>query len=60
MLQCWTEHPEDRFSFSELVSKLTPAQQKIYIDFDELSPNYVFPPTIEQTKNNVNGFISKN
>lgn len=50
MLQCWSEKAEDRPSFSELVTKLEPQQQKIYIDFDELGPDYVFPPTDEKVE----------
>ncbi|XP_059609508.1 platelet-derived growth factor receptor beta-like isoform X2 [Phlebotomus argentipes] len=51
MLQCWQEHPEDRPTFDELVAKLEPPQQKIYIDFNDLGPDYVFPPISEEANN---------
>ncbi|XP_055683912.1 receptor-type tyrosine-protein kinase FLT3 isoform X2 [Lutzomyia longipalpis] len=51
MLQCWRERPEDRPSFEELVAKLEPPQQKIYIDFNDLGPDYVFPPITEEANN---------
>lgn len=51
MLECWNEHPEARPSFKQIVSRLDPNKSKIYIDFDELSPTYVFPPTCEEHKN---------
>lgn len=44
MMQCWHENPDERPDFKNLVKRLEPAQQKIYIDFEELDPNYVFPP----------------
>ncbi len=52
MLECWAERPEDRPSFKEILNKLDPTKAKIYIDFDELSPTYVFPPTCENIKAN--------
>lgn len=54
MLQSWSETPETRPSFAQLVMKLEPQQQKIYIDFDELGPDYVFPPTAEKSDENLN------
>lgn len=47
MKHCWTENPEDRPYFSDIVAKLEPAHQRIYVDFNDLGPNYVFPPTTE-------------
>uniref|UniRef100_A0A1L8DJG6 Protein kinase domain-containing protein n=1 Tax=Nyssomyia neivai TaxID=330878 RepID=A0A1L8DJG6_9DIPT len=51
MLDCWQDCPEDRPSFNDLVTKLEPQQQKIYIDFDDLGPDYVFPPISEGANN---------
>lgn len=50
MLQCWSENPQDRPNFSDIVTKLEPAHQKIYVDFNDLGPNYVFPPMNEEFK----------
>ena len=52
MLQCWCESPDDRPEFHEILTKLEPSHNKIYVDFSELSSDYVFPPTMEQLKNN--------
>lgn len=52
MLQCWNENPDDRPEFANIVQTLEPAHQKIYVDFNDLSSDYVFPPTIEQLQNN--------
>lgn len=52
MLQCWSEKREDRPDFVEIVSHLEQSNQKIYVDFSELSSDYVFPPTKEQLQNN--------
>lgn len=46
MLKCWAESPSDRPSFEEILTKLEPKQQT-YLDFNEIDPNYVFPPTID-------------
>lgn len=48
MKQCWAESSEDRPHFHDIVAKLEPANQRIYVDFNELGPNYVFPPTAEE------------
>lgn len=52
MLQCWNDSPDDRPEFANIVQTLEPAHQKIYVDFNDLSSDYVFPPTIEQLQNN--------
>ncbi|KAJ8973077.1 hypothetical protein NQ317_002293 [Molorchus minor] len=44
MLKCWSENSDERPSFSELVELLDVKKQKVYVDFDQLSPKYVFPP----------------
>lgn len=52
MLHCWAHLANDRPTFAEILSKLEPVHQKIYVDFSDLSSDYVFPPTKEQIKNN--------
>ncbi|CAO1368945.1 unnamed protein product [Diamesa hyperborea] len=59
MSQCWAADPDDRPSFSDINKKLDPNRRKIYIDFSELSPNYVFPPTSDDFKNNAGKTITK-
>lgn len=38
MTECWSENPQDRPTFAEIVDKLT-VQQQLYVDLD-----CVFPP----------------
>lgn len=47
MRQCWLECPRDRPFFSEIVQKLesTDNDEQIYVSFDDIASNYVFPPT---------------
>lgn len=47
MLMCWAEKPDNRPQFSDIVAKLEPSHQRIYVDFNDLGPDYVFPPTAE-------------
>lgn len=47
MLKCWAANPDDRPSFQDILDHLDPQKQPIYIDFNELDPNYAFPPTID-------------
>lgn len=47
MLLCWAERADDRPQFCDIVDKLEPAHQRIYVDFNDLGPDYVFPPTSE-------------
>lgn len=53
MLHCWTTDPDNRPDFDDICQTLDPNVNRIYIDFSELNPNYVFPPTSED-------FIAKN
>lgn len=48
MLHCWESDPDDRPDFGDICKKLDTNKSKIYIDFSELSPNYVFPPTSDE------------
>uniref|UniRef100_V5G1V4 Platelet-derived growth factor receptor alpha n=1 Tax=Anoplophora glabripennis TaxID=217634 RepID=V5G1V4_ANOGL len=45
MLRCWSEKPEDRPTFGDLAEELDVKKRRVYIDFERLSPKYVFPPT---------------
>lgn len=47
MLQCWSEHTDDRPNFVQIVNHLEESNQKVYVDFSELSSDYVFPPLKE-------------
>ncbi|XP_035909660.1 mast/stem cell growth factor receptor Kit isoform X2 [Anopheles stephensi] len=49
MLQCWREDPNERPSFNQISKHLQP-HKKIYIDFSEIEPTYVFPPTSDQIR----------
>lgn len=44
MLKCWQENPNERPDFLSLVNQLEREEKKIYIDFNEIDPDYVFPP----------------
>ncbi|XP_022918560.1 tyrosine-protein kinase receptor torso-like isoform X2 [Onthophagus taurus] len=44
MLRCWSEDPKFRPTFEELVEELDVKKSRIYIDFTQLNPSYVFPP----------------
>ncbi|CAO1321720.1 unnamed protein product [Diamesa serratosioi] len=59
MTHCWEADPDNRPSFNDINKKLDPNRRKIYIDFSELSPNYVFPPTSDDFKNNAGKTITK-
>lgn len=51
MLTCWAEMADNRPEFFEIVSKLEADHQKmIYVDFNELRHDYVFPPTLDLTQ----------
>jgi serine/threonine protein kinase len=45
MRQCWTTNPEERPTFQELVDTLDIKKQKVYVNFSQLNPTYVFPPS---------------
>lgn len=48
MLSCWSDSSTDRPSFQQILVQLEPHKQHIYIDFNELDPNYAFPPTRDE------------
>ncbi|GJQ75466.1 hypothetical protein Trydic_g17556 [Trypoxylus dichotomus] len=45
MLRCWSSDKNLRPSFSELVDLLDVTKRRVYVDFGQLNPLYVFPPT---------------
>ncbi|KAF5273792.1 hypothetical protein FQA39_LY00907 [Lamprigera yunnana] len=47
MLRCWSTNPDLRPSFKELVELLDPKKKNVYVDFSQLNPLYVFPPSKE-------------
>ncbi|XP_050082961.1 mast/stem cell growth factor receptor Kit isoform X2 [Anopheles aquasalis] len=49
MLKCWHEDPAQRPTFEQISKQLDP-HKKIYIDFNDLEPTYVFPPTSDQLR----------
>lgn len=52
MLKCWAHDPDLRPSFAELVEQLDVKKTRIYVDFSQLNPTYVFPPsTLEKMSN---------
>lgn len=56
MRQCWSECPHDRPFFTEIVQRLesTERDEHIYVNFDDIAPNYVFPPTaVTEAEKNV-------
>lgn len=50
MLSCWAELADNRPDFVQIVSKLEPDHQRIYVDFNELRHDYVFPPIVDLTQ----------
>ncbi|XP_031352400.1 angiopoietin-1 receptor-like isoform X2 [Photinus pyralis] len=47
MLRCWSRATQLRPSFQELVHLLDSRKKHIYVDFGQLNPLYMFPPTKE-------------
>lgn len=45
MKKCWEPNPSDRPTFAELVQLLDVNRRKVYVDFTQLNPTYVFPPS---------------
>lgn len=47
MGECWSECPLDRPFFTDILQRLevTERDEHIYVNFDDITPNYVFPPT---------------
>ncbi|CAG9854780.1 unnamed protein product [Phyllotreta striolata] len=48
MLDCWSENPERRPSFADIVEHLDEKKKKIYVDFNGLNPTYDFPPATDE------------
>lgn len=47
MTECWEKSPIDRPTFAEIVKSLEKfdRDEHVYVNFDDIAPNYVFPPT---------------
>lgn len=45
MKQCWASQPQERPSFRQLVELLDMKKRRVYVDFCQINPSYVFPPT---------------
>lgn len=48
MRRCWSESPDDRPFFAEIVQLLEQKENNahVYVNFDQIASNYVFPPTM--------------
>lgn len=44
MLSCWNVNNAERPSFKDIVRQLSENKKKIYVDFSEINPKYIFPP----------------
>lgn len=47
MMDCWSEKPEDRPTFSEIIDQLDERKKKIYVSFNKLCLTYDFPASKE-------------
>ncbi|KAJ8928265.1 hypothetical protein NQ314_019216 [Rhamnusium bicolor] len=45
MQRCWMENPKDRPSFKDLVEYFNVKKIHVYVDFSQVNPKYVLPPT---------------
>lgn len=56
MQKCWSENPDSRPSFEDIVEQLdwNTVQNPIYVDLDELELNYAFPPTVDDVLDKTN------
>lgn len=58
MTVCWSHSADDRPSFADLVSYLdSNSRKQVYVDFNDLKPEYKFPPTeqlFKKASNNSN------
>lgn len=54
ILQCWSENSDNRPYFSEIVRQLenNDDDAHLYVNFDEIATNYVFPPTVPVASEN--------
>ncbi|VEN39836.1 unnamed protein product [Callosobruchus maculatus] len=43
ILKCWDRDPGKRPTFRDLADSLDVSRRKIYLDFDQLHPKYIFP-----------------
>lgn len=51
MIKCWSRDSRLRPTFEELVKLLESKEKRVYVDFAQLNPSYVFP-SVEAAQEN--------
>lgn len=47
MMNCWEHNPKNRPTFQELVQFLDVKKNRVYVDFAQINPCYIFPPSTQ-------------
>lgn len=47
MLRCWSQNPQERPLFSQLVNIFNENNKRIYVDFSKINAKYIFPPAVK-------------